>query len=113
VFIPLQLQPALDVDNLLRSNPNSETTWLTVMGRLRSGVSPAQARAELTSIAVPYWGSRMSPDDRAQFLAGKKPLEWSVVFEAGSRGFTGLRERFSQPLQVLMVLVGLVLLISC
>src|SRR5262249_28823370 len=81
--------------------------------RLRPGVSQAQARAELNSIAEPYWISRMGDETKAAYLSGKAPMDQRVVLDAASRGFTALRARFSEALQGLMGLVAIVLLIAC
>jgi len=114
VFVPMQLQPVLaGPDNRLHNVKNSETTWLTVMGRIAPGVPQAQIKSELTSLYAQYALTRMSPSDQTTYLAGKKPLSLHVVLEPASRGFSRLRERFSEPLQVLMVLVAIVLLIAC
>ncbi len=66
-------------------------TWLRVMGRLRPGVTLAQAEAELRG------------------LAGTIPL--TVL--PGRRGTAVLRERFARPLVVMFGLVVLVLLVAC
>jgi predicted permease len=114
IFIPIQVQPTvLPTENLLHIVKNSETTWLTVMGRMRSGFSHTQAKADLTPLYTQYALTRMTPADQTAYLTGKKPLSRSVVFEPASRGFSQLRARFSEPLQILMVLVGIVLLIAC
>jgi predicted permease len=114
IFVPLQLQPAFfPLENLLHNVKNSETTWVTVMGRIRAGLSQAQVRADLMPVYAQYAQTRMSPADLTDYLAGRKPLSRTVVLEPASRGFSALRERFSEPLQILMVLVGIVLLIAC
>ena len=66
-------------------------TWLRILGRLRPGVTLAQAEAEIKA------------------LAGNIP----VVVLPGERGTSGLRQRFAGPLTVLSGMVGLVLLIAC
>jgi predicted permease len=115
VFVPAQIQPATRPgENFLHNVAGSETTWLTVLGRFRKGVSPAQAAADLTPMYAEYELTRMNADDQKAYLAGKKPLPESVALEPASRGFSALRERFSEPLKVLMVvLVAIVLLIAC
>jgi hypothetical protein len=76
VYVPVQLQPALDSgSNLLHFTPTSETTWLNVMGRLKPGVSQAQANADLTPIYESYWALRLHPDDRAAITPG--PSYWT------------------------------------
>ena len=111
IFVPLQLQPALFPDNLLRLNM-SETTWLTVMGRLQTGILPGEAKAELSSIGDSYWLTRLSPESRTRRLTQKMPPLGQAALEPAGRGFTRLRASFSEPLEVLLVLVGIVLLIA-
>jgi hypothetical protein len=55
---------------------------------------------------------KMNAADRARYLA-HNPASTTFRMEPASRGFSGLRDRFSEPLRVLMVLVGIVLLIAC
>ena len=92
---------------------HSETTWVTVLGRVRPGLSQAQIKSDLTPPFAQYELTRMSPADQRAFQSGKKPLSQRIVLEPADRGFSRLREQFSQPLQVLMVLVAIVLLIAC
>ena len=92
---------------------NSETTWVTVLGRIGPGVSHSQVKSDLSRLYAQYARTRMIPADETAYLAGKKPLSQSVALEPADRGFSRLREQFSEPLQVLMVLVAIILLIAC
>ena len=91
------------------------TWWLQVMGRLRPGISNAQAAARLNVLAP-------------QIFAASVPLNWPAddqrafrrsTFETlpaatGVAGlFSNLRNQYDRPLEILMVVVGLVLLIAC
>ena len=82
------------------------TWWLVVMGRLKQGVSAAQARAELEVIFD------QSID---AMITSEKQQENRPAFKlaAGAKGLDFLRRRFSEPLFVLMGAVALVLLIAC
>ena len=114
IFIPMQLQPAVSApENLLHNVKNSETTWVTVMGRIGPGMSQAQVRSDLTPIYAQYEFTRMSPADQRAFQEGRKPLPQSIALEPAGRGFSRLRQQFSEPLLALMVLVAIVLLIAC
>ncbi len=78
--------------------------WLLVMGRLKPGVAAHQATAQVNLLF------------RQSVTAGLKVLPRSVPhlqLDAAARGIALLREQFSKPLTVLMVLVGVVLLIAC
>jgi predicted permease len=73
-------------------------TWLNLMGRLRRGVRIEQAGAELNV--------------RLSQVRGESGIE-RIAVEPGARGLSDLRERFSDPLQILMAVVAVVLLIAC
>jgi predicted permease len=85
--------------------------WLVIMGRLKSGISPEQANAQLRTISprvlqdtLPQaWGS----------ASQKRFLQWRFLTGPGAAGWTFLRIQFSNPLAVLMTLVIVVLLIAC
>jgi predicted permease len=115
LFIPLRLQPAVEPmpASLLHDPPRGGTTWVSIVGRLRPGVTESQAKTDLTAIYEQYEVSRMSAADRTAYFAKQRPLPGTVVLAPGSRGLSQLRDRFSQPLQALMALVGIVLLIAC
>ncbi len=87
--------------------------WTRVMGRLRPGVSMAQAEAEMETIF-----QRDLNDDAARSTdwtpaQRRKYFEQHISLESGSAGHTDLRQKFRQPLFILMAAVGLTLLIAC
>jgi predicted permease len=75
-------------------------------GRLKTGVTAAQAQAELDALYHQIQKTR-----QPGILAGI--ADTKVILEPGSQGFSGLREQYGRPLLMLMVVVGLVLLIAC
>src|SRR5262249_20652641 len=88
--------------------------WLLMFGRLRPGVSMAQAQAEVALIFR----------RRQEEIAGESAANWTpterrehfeqrVVLESGSAGSTWLRLKFRRPLVILMTTVALTLLIAC
>src|SRR5208282_2969775 len=85
--------------------------WLSVMGRVKPGISSAQLTARLNVISPqiflavppPNW----EPKDQENF---KKRV---LVVTPAATGTTYLRREFQQPLDILMAVVGLVLLIAC
>ncbi|HKC88236.1 MAG TPA: FtsX-like permease family protein, partial [Blastocatellia bacterium] len=82
-----------------------------VLARLKPEVTEQQARAVFTGVlqrtlAAPN-GSQMSPEERRALR------RQSVALKPASRGLSSLRERFSEPLRILMAVVGLILLIAC
>jgi predicted permease len=85
-----------------------------VMGRLRPGVSLAQAQVEMDAIfrqqldeIAGAGGGNWTPTQR------QRHFENHIRLEAGGAGWTELRQQFRQPLLILMMTVGLVLLIAC
>jgi predicted permease len=82
-----------------------------VLARLKPDVTEQQARALLTVVLqqtlAATSGSQLSPEE------GRALLQQSVALEPASRGLSSLREQFSEPLRILMAVVGLILLIAC
>jgi predicted permease len=105
VFVPVMMQPTVmpSVENLLE-NPIINKSWLTAIGRLKPGVSPAQAAATLDAA----WRAGLPQGGKAAGFAPPK-----LMLTPASTGISSLRRQFSQPLFVLMAVVGLVLLIAC
>jgi predicted permease len=84
---------------------------LYLIGRLKPGVTAAQASAETNllfkQILRSYLGSQ-PPQKNLDDIAHA-----SVELTPGGRGVSHLRRAFSMPLKVLMAIVALVLLIAC
>lgn len=83
-----------------------DSWWVRIMGRLKPGVSDAQAHAELETLFRQSVMVGLSPAPKPQDLP-------RLELRPGSRGIETLRWQFSKPLLVLMAVVGLVLLIAC
>jgi predicted permease len=83
-----------------------------VMGRLKSGVTMPQAQADLSTVY-----QQLLVDLGIQLGIKKKInqilMDRRLVLAPGSQGLSVLRRQFSQPLSILMTVVGLVLLIAC
>jgi predicted permease len=78
---------------------------LNILGRLKPGVSQHQAEAELNILFHNFITSDWKPAKASDVPAFR--------LTAASQGIPYLREGFTQPLQILMALVGLGLLIAC
>jgi predicted permease len=90
---------------LTTNNLRSRTLWwLSVVGRLKDGVSPEQARAELDRHFQLYMEG---------VGGGTREYFNRVVLVPAARGLEDLRRKFSKPLLIVMTIVGLVLLIGC
>jgi predicted permease len=92
---------------------NRRSRWVTIMGRLKPGLSRDEAEAQLNVVYKQInlrelaEMSDVSESFRTRFAA--KHLE--VL--PGYRGLSDLRQQFSSPLVILMAMVGAVLLIAC
>lgn len=102
VFIPVMMQPtAMPAFENLLDKPIIFRTWLTPLARLKSGVHIAAAEGTLQTL----W---------RQTLPDRMPVrENPFRLNPASTGLSSLRRQFSQPLLVLMAVVGVVLLIAC
>jgi predicted permease len=110
IFVPVMMQPAVmpASENLL-SSPILQSGWLTPFGRLKAEFTPAQASAALAALDVlqPLMTKPSRPGEEPQRIPEKLGLTPAAT------GLSALRQQFSQPLFVLMSIVGVVLLIAC
>ena len=112
IFVPVMMQPAVmpASENLLE-RPIIYAAWLRVLGRLRPDVPVQQAAAEMAVLFDQIeW-----PRDKSGFRIDKfgNRIDEKLVLTPASRGLTDLRRQFSQPLFILMAVVGVVILIAC
>src|SRR5262245_59335470 len=82
-----------------------------VLARLKPDVTEQQASALLTGLLqqslAARSGSQLSPKRREALR------QQNVALRPASRGLSSMREQFSEPLRILMGVVGLILLIAC
>ena len=109
LFLPLMTQPRI-APVRWGKNPsmvdNPDFWFMTVLGRLKPGVSDAQAQSE-TQLILQQTILATLPADRA-----KRDQPYMRLLN-GSRGLDNLRGKFSKPLFILSGFVALVLLIAC
>ena len=106
IWAPLSLAPAVSGRPWL----DDVRQWqIPMMGRLKPGVSDAQAQSELDAIfqavdsnAGPIGSLLKDPAKRPRF-----------ILKSAARGVDYLTERYGRPLLALLSLAGLVLLIAC
>jgi len=85
--------------------------WLSVMGRLKPGITPQKAGAGLNVIAPAIFQAASSPDLRPE--EQRHFLRNQFTVHPGATGFSSLRERYARGLVILLSMVGVVLLIAC
>jgi putative ABC transport system permease protein len=85
--------------------------WLNIVGRPKSGVNPEQVSTRLQVISPQVFAATVpenwKSDLKNSFLNGV------LVASSAGKGLSNVRRAYDQPLRMLMVVVGLVLLIAC
>jgi putative ABC transport system permease protein len=85
--------------------------WLSIIGRVKPGVSAEQLKAHLAVLSPQVFEAAVPLDydaqDRQNFVRRV------LLAVPAATGTSYLREQFQQPLNILMGVVGLVLLIAC
>ena len=109
IFAPLSADPILDAPRN-HVDAGLHAWWLTVMARLRPGVSLEQANAALLTLSKPIL--QEASGDPA-FLAEREKEHFHIAAEPGSRGFTSVRVLFRKPLVAMMLMCGGILLLAC
>jgi predicted permease len=108
VWIPISFANRVDDSNCIASRA---CWWLFLIGRMNPGVTPQQVNAELSTIGPAVLRETTPPGWRADWKNRYRAYTFSS--ESGAQGWSFLRLKFTNPLMILMMLVGLVLLIAC
>ncbi len=85
--------------------------WLAVMGRLTPGITRQRAEAEINvrlQQTLRRWAAALPTAKARQQILNQK-----IELRTGGKGASGLRWQYTEPLLLLMGMVGLVLLIAC
>jgi predicted permease len=113
LWIPLDMQPQIMPGRMwLEDDPGhiaEKVMWLTVIGRLKPGVSRTQAQANVDVVFKQIVAEEFSKLSQSEPTILKQNLK---LHDAGT-GVSGLRGEFADPLYVLMAVVALVLIIAC
>ena len=120
VTVPIAWEPQLYVDKQ-RSNMNGAGVWwLRIMGRLKPGATPEQARGQLeNSFLQSVIEHRTARQTQAQANNGNPisnldPKQYPHLFiDPGGQGEMNTRRYYAPSLYLLLGVVGLVLLIAC
>ena len=109
VWIPLSMQEQVSPG----WNGLEERWWdsLYILARLKPGISAAKAEAGINVLAKAIWcdfAGPVIPPHRQQNID-----EAWIRLTSAARGLPRLSREYSLPLEILMVVVGLVLLIAC
>ena len=106
LYLPLHTNLLTEGDQAARLYPDGNFYWLEMMGRLRPGVTMAQAQAALAPRFHEWVATTATTDgERAKLPA--------LILNPGAAGLGGLRREYSKPLYVLLAMVALILAITC
>lgn len=112
VTIPICAEALLDGKNAMLEV--RDDWWLSLMGRLRPGMTVEHAKARMKALAPGIFGAVVPQDWPAKSQDIFRKYAFLIVpASTGVNGFSGVRDQYSKPLEVLMAVVGLVLLIAC
>ncbi len=106
LYLPLHTNVLVDGARAARMYPDENFYWLEMMGRLRPGVSMAQAQAALAP-RFHQWVAATATTD------GERAKLPALMLSPGAEGLGSLRRQYSKPLYVLLTMVGLILAIAC
>ena len=85
--------------------------WLSIMGRLKPGLSVQRANAQIQAISPAVMRESLPDSYRAD--DAKKYLANKLQVTPGGTGVSQLRRAYQDPLWILFAVTGLVLLIAC
>lgn len=111
VYAALTLYPSL-VPSMRNNWDRPGRQWLTITARLRSGVTVAQAEAQVTSLL----GDRAAEFGRSAMSSGPGDggdRSWKPTLLPGAQGYSPLQTLYGKPLIVLLAAAGLLLLLAC
>jgi predicted permease len=111
VMVPVMMKAQMTPtwDDLL----NRRSRWLTIMARLKPGVSREQAEAGMNVLYRQINEQELKEIPSASKLFRERFVSKHLFLHPGQQGRSDLRDQFSTPIAVLMGMVGVVLLIAC
>jgi predicted permease len=111
VLVPVMMKKQMTPtwDDLL----NRRSRWLTVMARLKPGVSATQAESAMNVVYRRINEQEIKEIQNPSKSFRDRFTSKHLFLRPGEKGRSDLRKDFSTPILVLMGMVGLVLLIAC
>jgi predicted permease len=109
IYAPLEADPILDAprDHI---HAGTHAWWISVMARLKHGVTLEQTNAELKTVSGPILHE--STDD-ARYIQNEEKGHFYFAAEPGSNGFAYVRFLFRKPLVTMFAMCGGILLLAC
>jgi len=106
LYLPLHTNLLTDGARAARLYSDENFYWIEMMGRLKPGVSMAQAQVALAP-RFHQWVATTATTD------GERAKLPALILNPGAEGLGSLRRQYSKPLYVLLAMVGLILAVAC
>jgi predicted permease len=113
IWVPLSLSPRIGMDlygTIAGGHPTlqagDDIWWVYVVARLKKGITLERAQGAADAL----FQNDVLGKTKGLFKAKDAPR---LVLMPAPQAISGLRERFSTPLTILMIAVGVVLLVAC
>jgi len=106
LYLPLRANLLIDGPKAAGMYSDGNSYWIEMMGRLRPGVSLAQAQEAL----APRFHRWVATTAKTDGERAKLPV---LTLNPGAAGLGGLRREYAKPLYFLLAMVGLILLVAC
>src|SRR5262249_10274836 len=106
VYLPLHTNVLTDGSGTALMYGDANFYWIEMMGRLRPGISRAQAQAALAP-RFHQWVAATAKTD------GERARLPALTLNPGAEGLGSLRRQYSKPLYVLLAMVALILAVTC
>lgn len=106
-YVPLASEPMIASASLMRA---AGSGWLKVVGRLKTGVSRDQAKADLDLVHSSFVADAALT---AGEELGNQLRSRRLSIDSARAGLSGPRREFGQPVLLLMGAVALVLVVAC
>ena len=108
-YVPLSTEFILDAPYNMTAG-GIHANWLTVMARLKPGVSLQQANAALLALSMPIVREQVSDAD---WIANAEQTHYHFMAVPGAKGFTYVRALFRKPLVAMFAMCVGILLLAC
>jgi predicted permease len=105
IWYPMNFAPMLN-HNFVRRNPDPQAWWALIAARVKPGVPASQAQAALNVLYRNHLLHSSKPIIKEQDTA-------TLTLMPASDALVGQAKNFADPLRLMMVAVGIVLLIAC
>ena len=109
VAVPTCAEPWINGENSHTAKRNH--WWLAIIGRLKPGWTVARAAAQAGAMSPTVFESTVPPNYRPD--SAKYYTQYKLTANPAGSGVSSLRQRYQEPLLLLLGIAGLALLIAC